>query len=292
MKYTPKKPQKSTSWEPASKWYKNIVGEEGHYYHQNIIIPGILRLFDFKEVCKNTTAEEQNASDAPRSRSNRLSYSCTLPKSTPDASLLDLACGNGVLARHLPKNVAYSGIDISPTFIKDAKSLDKAPNHHYYVGDATQKLPLKEGPFSHAAIILALQNIHSPLKVFQNFAQHLQKDAKLIIVLNHPCFRIPRQSSWEVDQNKKIQYRRIERYASPLEIPLLAHPSKGAQSEQLISYHFPVSSFIHWLGEAGFCVTDMEEWCSNKTSEGGAAKMENRARSEFPLFMTICAKKV
>jgi hypothetical protein len=32
------------------------------------------------EVVVNTTAEEQNASDAPRSRSNRLSYSCTLPK--------------------------------------------------------------------------------------------------------------------------------------------------------------------------------------------------------------------
>jgi HAD superfamily hydrolase (TIGR01490 family) len=32
------------------------------------------------EVVVNTTAEEQNASDAPRSRSNHLSYSCTLPQ--------------------------------------------------------------------------------------------------------------------------------------------------------------------------------------------------------------------
>jgi chromate reductase, NAD(P)H dehydrogenase (quinone) len=34
------------------------------------------------EVVVNTTSEEQNASDAPRSRSNRSSYSCMLPKVT------------------------------------------------------------------------------------------------------------------------------------------------------------------------------------------------------------------
>jgi ribosomal protein RSM22 (predicted rRNA methylase) len=39
------------------------------------------------EVVVNTTAEEQNASDAPRSRSNRSSYSCMLPE-LPDARIL------------------------------------------------------------------------------------------------------------------------------------------------------------------------------------------------------------
>jgi hypothetical protein len=36
----------------------------------------------------------------------------------------------------------------------------------------------------------------------------------------------------------------------------------------------------------------MEEWCSDKKSEGAAARMEDRARKEFPLFLTILASKV
>jgi ubiquinone/menaquinone biosynthesis C-methylase UbiE len=252
--------QKSTSWEGANQWYKKIVGDQGHYYHQQVIMPKLLKLFNFK----------------PGERIN----------------LLDLACGNGVLARHLPKNASYTGIDISPSFIKEAKKLDPTGSHRYHVCDVTQKLPTEDTSFNYAAIILALQNIRHPLKVFQNFAKHLEKGATLILVLNHPCFRIPRQSSWEIDQAKKIQFRRVDRYLSPLEIPLLANPSKGLQSEELLSYHYPLSSYIQWLGKSGFCVVDMEEWCSDKTSEGGAAKMENRARQEFPLFMTICAKKI
>jgi ubiquinone/menaquinone biosynthesis C-methylase UbiE len=259
MKRAPyKQNQKSTSWEPANKWYKQIVGDEGHYYHQKIIIPALMRILNLKEQGQ--------------------------------AALLDLACGTGVLARHLPKNTPYVGVDISPSFIKEAKNLDKELLHTYHTADATQKLPIKDQTFTHGTIVLALQNIEHPLKVFQNFAKFLNNNGLLVIVLNHPYFRIPRQTSWEVDKERKIQYRRVDRYFSPLEIPIQAHPSKGQKSEQLLSYHFPLSSYINWLNEAGFALVNMEEWCSDKVSEGGAAKMENRSRAEIPLFMCLVAR--
>lgn len=250
---------KATSWEPASQWYKSIVGEEGHYYHQKIVIPGILRLLNLK--------------------------------STPHPKLLDLACGSGVLARHLPPQTDYTGIDLSSTLIKEAKKLDTNPKHAYYTSDVTKPLPISSQKFTHAAIILALQNIQSPLSVFQNAAKYLESQGPLLIVLNHPCFRIPRQTSWQVDSQKKLQFRRIERYFSPLEIPILAHPSKGEKSPQLVSYHYPLSQYFHWLKEAGFRVIDMEEWCSDKVSTGSQAKMENRSREEIPLFMAILAER-
>lgn len=258
-----RKPQKkskssSTSWEPASKWYKNIVGEEGHYYHQHLIMPGVIRLLNL------------SAHLSPH--------------------LLDLACGQGVLGRQLPK-IPYTGIDLSPSLVKEAKNLDANAIHKYLIADVTKTLPIDKQLFSHITIILALQNIKSPLSVFQNAHKHLEKGGKFIIVLNHPCFRIPRQSSWQIDEAKKIQYRRIDRYAAPLEIPIAAHPSKGEQSAQLTSYHYPLANYFHWLKEAGFKITDLEEWCSNKESTGPRAKMENRSREEFPLFLTILAEK-
>jgi len=42
----------------------------------------------------------------------------------------------------------------------------------------------------------------------------------LVIVLNHPCFRIPRQSGWGIDEKNKLQFRKVIKYMSPMEIPL------------------------------------------------------------------------
>ncbi len=249
-------PKKKTSWEPVEKWYRGIVGEEGHYFHQNVIFPNLLRLLNLSDY--------------------------------KETSLLDLGCGQGVLAAHLPSEIPYMGIDLSPSLIKAAKAHDQNPNHEYRVADVTKSLKL-ERSFSHAVLLLALQNMEHPLVVFKNAKEHLRPGGQLLIVLNHPCFRIPRQSSWQVDHEKKIQYRRIDRYAKPMAIPIAAHPSKGAQSPATISYHYPLSSYVGWLREAGFAIATIEEWCSDKKSTGAAAKMENRSREEFPLFLTILA---
>ena len=247
---------KSTSWEPVHKWYKTTVSTEGHYYHRQVIIPGVLRLLELNE----------------------------------SSSLLDLACGNGVFCSHIPKKVHYEGIDISPSLIKDARKNN--PKTLFHVADITKTFPTKKTDFTHSIIILALQNIEHPDKVFQLATKHLASEAKLIIVLNHPSFRIPRQTSWQIDAENKIQYRRIDRYSSPLKIPIQASPSKGARSASTWSFHYPLADYSRWLHEAGFTIDLIEEWHSDKTSTGGAAKMENRSRAEFPLFMTlICRKK-
>lgn len=246
-----------TSWEPVEKWYRGIVGEEGHYFHQHLIIPGLLRILNLKK----------------------------------EDRLLDLACGDGILGRHIPEQISYFGVDIAPSFVKNASRQDKSSLHHYATGDVTKPLPVKDQTFTCATIILAIQNIEFPEQVFKNAAKHLESSGKLVIVMNHPCFRIPRQSSWQIDEQKKMQYRRIDRYYQPMQIPIQAHPSQGELSVSTISFHHPLSKYINWLKNAGFVLADMEEWCSEKVSTGKAAKMENRSREEFPMFLTLIAEK-
>lgn len=250
----------STSWEPVKKWYHSSVGDEGHYFHKKIIIPAVLRLMDL----------ETGHSPA----------------------ILDLACGQGVLARHIPEHIPYIGIDISPSLIKEAKKLDPAKEHEYLVADATKPLPKQKKSFTHATIILALQNMERPDLAFKNAFQNLQPNGKLILVLNHPCFRIPRQTSWQVDAEKKVQYRRVDRYFSAMKIPIQAHPSKGEKSATTWTFHHSISDYSKWLNEQGFQISLIEEWCSDKVSTGGAAKMENRSREEIPMFMClVCVKQ-
>lgn len=250
----------STSWETVEKWYKKAVGEEGHYYHQHVVIPGVLRLLALDQ--------------------------------TTSPSLLDLACGQGILGKHIQNNISYTGIDISPSLIKAATQVDKNPNHVYLIGDALKPLPTNKEDFTHATIVLAIQNFEEPFLAIKNAAKHLISNGRLVIAMNHPCFRVLRQSSWKVDEVQKIQYRRVDRYSSPLKISIQAHPSKGEQSSSTWSFHHPLATFSLWLNQAGFTIELIEEWYSNKVSTGKAAKMENRSRQEIPLFMAIKAIKI
>jgi ubiquinone/menaquinone biosynthesis C-methylase UbiE len=206
-------------------------------------------------------------------------------------SLLDLACGQGILARHLPPHVAYCGIDLAPSLIHAAQK-KKVDRHTFLVGDICKPLPIGKQLFTHATIVLALQNVAHPALALLQAAHHLKPGGILAIVLNHPCFRIPRQSSWGIDAPKKMQYRRVERYLSSLKIPIQMHPGKGKSSETTWSFHHSISDFSRFLADAGFAILLLEEWASDKMSVGKAAKMENRARAEFPLFLTFLAQKI
>ena len=252
-------PPPNSSWEHVAKWYDRAVGETGLYYHRNVIIPKLLSLMDLEKE--------------------------------KEPAVLDLACGQGILSRSLPKRALYLGVDLSKSLITAAKNRSKNPNHQFQVYNLLNEISLDKNDFTHACLILALQNMEEVLPVLRTACRHLKKGGKIFLVLNHPCFRIPRQSSWQTDLQSKIQYRRIDRYLSPLKIPILASPS-GRSNEKMISFHNPISYYINKLSVAKFVITGMEEWCSDKTSTGKCAPMENRARKEFPLFLTITAIKL
>lgn len=263
-----------TSWEKVHGWYDKKVGDEGHYYHQAVVIPGLLELLKLKK------------GDA----------------------LLDLGCGQGVLSRAIPASVAYTGIDISKSLIHAAKtrSRQEKKSETYLVADITKPLPVPAGSFSHAACVLALQNVGPQDRVFQAVSEALKPKGVFVAILNHPCFRIPRQTSWGYDEKAKVQYRRLDRYLSPLEIPILMHPGKTESLRKTrspakpskkdagttFSYHYPISYYASALSKEGLYIEAIEEWCSDKESEGGRARAENRARKEFPLFMAIKARKL
>lgn len=249
--------KKDTSWEEVERWYSSCVGEKGHYYHQALILPGALRLLGIGKK---------------------------------PLSLLDIGCGQGVFARALPTATDYWGIDASPSLIQEAKKQTHRPSFHFLSADATQPLPLEKKDFDRALFLLSLQNMEHQGAAIANARAHLKKGAHLLLVLNHPCFRIPRQSSWGIDEASKLQYRRVQRYMSPLKIPIQMHPGTRDASPQTFSFHHSLTDTIGFLAKANLSVLSLEEWCSDKKSTGAKAKMEDRARSEIPLFLAILAR--
>jgi len=247
--------QKKTSWQGVSKWYGEIVGEKGHFFHQSVVIPKSLGLL----------------------------------KLQGGERFLDVACGQGVFGRATPQGVDYVGFDIAKDLVSEAIKLDRNKSHKYFVANATEKIKT-DGVFDKAVVSLALQNIKEPEKTIKNISEKVKRGGKLLIVLNHPCFRIPRQSSWEIDKGNKLEYRRVNRYMTPLEVPINMHPG-DKNSPVTWSFHHPLSDYSKFLNEADFLIETIEEWTSPKTSVGKSARQENRAREEFPLFMAILCVK-
>jgi ubiquinone/menaquinone biosynthesis C-methylase UbiE len=248
-----------TSWESSASWYENLVGNKGHYYHTHVIFPKLDEMLSFTKTTKQ--------------------------------KYLDLACGQGVFARLLPKEVHYTGVDISSSLIQEAKKRKTNCSSAFTLGDITKELPIKEEFYDTALCILALQNVQNTAAVFSNAYKALKPGGKWIIVLNHPAFRIPRRSHWYDDPKQNRRSRLLECYLSPQEIPLLTHPGQGKKSPITWSYHYPISHYINVLAQEGFYTLRMQELCSDKESEGAAAKRENYIRKEIPLFLVIEAQK-
>ncbi len=248
-----KKP--NNSWQKVGKWYGKITEGGGHYYHRNVIIPKVLDILSLK----------------------------------PNSKVLDLGCGSGILGRSIDKDINYLGVDLSQSLVNDAIRQDKGGNHKYIVGDATS-FNSKDKDFTNCLFILSFQNIKNGELAIKNASNYLKTGGQLLLVLNHPAFRIPRQSSWQIDSGNKTEYRRINKYMSSLEIPINMNPS-DRNSELTWSYHYPISKITEMLINNGFLISKLGEWTSDKVSVGSASKMENAARSEFPLFMTIVGVK-
>jgi len=204
--------------------------------------------------------------------------------------IVDLACGQGYFSNEFAKvGVKVIGVDISSELIEIAKKNSRV---EFHISEAHNLSFIKDGSIDKVLIILSLQNIENANDVIKEVSRVLKPNGKLFIVLNHPAFRIPKQSSWGWDDVKKVQYRRLDSYISESKEQIQMHPGDNPR-EKTISFHRPLQFYFKALSKNGLFVSKFEEWSSHKTSEPGPKKeAEDRARREFPLFLFLEATKV
>lgn len=267
-----------TSWEKAAIWYDDLLQSGEGTYQSDLILPNVLRLLSLKKGEK----------------------------------VLDLACGQGLFSREFAKTGAeVTGVDLSSKLITIAK--ERSPRDiEFHVAPADKLDFLADNTYDAVVCVSAIQNIKNVGGVFTEACRVIKPKGRLLIVMNHPAFRIPKRSAWEFDEAKKIQYRRVDEYISESSSEIVMNPglnmSRGHvgrtdlsdksvlgsdASVSTVSFHHPLQFYFKALHKAGFAVRRLEEWTSNKTSEEGPrAGAENKARKEFPLFLALEALKI
>jgi ubiquinone/menaquinone biosynthesis C-methylase UbiE len=255
----PRPPQQQrTDWGGVAEWYDRLVGDAGSEYHQHVVVPGTLRLL------------------APR----------------PGEAIIDVASGQGVLSRALHERGAQvTGVDAAPDLIRAARERGPA-NINYHVGDARDLSTFPADRFDAAACVLAIQNIHPIQPVFTGVARLLKPMGRFVLVMMHPAFRGPKETSWGWDEEQKVQFRRVDRYLIPRKTPITTHPGKRPDVYTW-TFHKPLEQYVRSLRNAGMLIDALEEPPSHKTSTSGPrAAAENDARNEIPMFLAIRAVKI
>lgn len=247
----------SRSWDAVANWYIGWAGAEGSRHHRELAIPAMMKLLALQ----------------------------------PGEHLLDIGCGAGALAPAVKAAGArYCGLDKSSRLIAHGR------RHHggkvrLLVGEATKlaaSSSLRREEFDAASFLLSLQDIDPLDAALASARWALHPGGRLVIVMTHPCFRIPRQSGWGWDEARGLRYRRIDRYLTSLDIPMQEYGRKGrAGGGTTRSYHRPLQSYFTALSENGFLIDALEEIpAPAPEGEGRALRLSS---GDIPLFLAIRA---
>lgn len=255
------KKRRTTSWGGVAEWYDRLLKASGDTYQAAVILPHVLRLLRISE----------------------------------GERVLDLACGQGFFSAAFAKAGAdVIGADISPELValagRNAGAALDAGRASFMVAPSNDLAPLGDGSMDKAVIILAIQNIADVRGTFAECRRVLARGGRLLVVMNHPAFRVPKGSGWGWDDGRR--YRRVDRYLGESKTRIAMHPGDDPEAAT-VSFHRPLQAYVKALARSGFAVVDLEEWTSHKRSAPGPrAKEEDRSRKEIPLFLCIVASAV
>lgn len=258
-KKTPSKKPQDTSWNSVAGWYDDLLKTDNDSYQTKVIAPNLLRVLDLKK----------------------------------GEVVYDLACGQGYFADIFSRNGAdVTASDLSRKLISIAtETLPKTIK--FFVTPADKAPFLKDKSIDTVVIVLAIQNIENVSAVFAECKRVLKDGGRMVLVINHPTFRVPQGSDWNFADG--VQSRIISKYLSESKLSIDMTPGEKDIKKKIktISFHRSLQYYMKIFAKNGFAITRLEEWISHKQSGKGPRQIaEDTARKEIPLFMCLEVKKI
>ena len=215
------------SWDQAAEEFAHFFADGTEFYHKHIINPSVMDLLGDIE----------------------------------GKTILDLACGEGHLARALVeaagKNVKVLGVDASKNMIRIAK--EKSREYRdclaFQQADACDLAGIQDGSFDVAICNMALMDIKNYRQAIQEIARTLKATGVLVFSILHPCFFTPR-SEWVKDEEGNIIGWKVDGYHLNLTWKWTV---KSRMTAKTYHFHRTLEDYISALRECGFVITDIRE---------------------------------
>jgi ubiquinone/menaquinone biosynthesis C-methylase UbiE len=216
-------------WERMAEWYDLKQGDSGDLWHRDLIDPGLLKVLGPVRGLR----------------------------------VLDLACGNGYLARRFAREGArVVGVDASTPVIERAMARERAEplGVEYRVADATRLSAFESGRFDRVASNMAIMDIEDAAGAIREAARVLRPEGRLVFSMSHPCFDVMSRSMWVVEHQsyEETVWRKVRCYRETYEedVPWRLESGRVARTR---GYHRPLAWYFSTLASSGFRVDAFEE---------------------------------
>jgi ubiquinone/menaquinone biosynthesis C-methylase UbiE len=192
--------------------------------------------------------------------------------------ICDLACGQGLVARHLARlGARVTGIDLSAKLLEIARREELAQplGIVYRLGDAQTLDGIPEATFDGVVCSLALMDIPDLAATFRAVRRVLRAGGWFVFSITHPCFQIPPLPS--------LDWAGSSYFAEGFWRSDYPHGVRG----KVGAYHRMLSTYLNALSDASFHLERIIE-------PSGAAETSRRLPSEpeAPKFLIIrCGKE-
>lgn len=248
------------AWDALAVWYDAKQGDEGDLWHRTLIDPALLKVVG----------------------------------AVGGQRLLDLACGNGYLARRFARTGArVTGIDASAPMIERARRRERENplGIVYHAGDTARMDMLDDAGMDIVVCNMALMDIEDAAGTIRQVARVLRPGGRFVASLSHPCFDIAGASAWVIERMDftTTTWRKVSRYRDRFAGQVPWRDGEEHVVAYTAAYHRPLSWYFRTLREAGFVITAFEE--PEPTEEFMAGSPSGALIAAIPLHCVIEARK-
>jgi ubiquinone/menaquinone biosynthesis C-methylase UbiE len=220
-------------WDGKATFWDALHGEAGNRFHQQIIGPAVERLLE----CQ------------------------------PGDRVLDIACGNGALARRLAAlGGRVTAVDFSPALLERARRRGQPAGQpiEYRLADATDEaalLALGEGAFDALTCLMALMDMPVIAPLFRAARRLLRPGGRFVFATAHPAFNSNRPIflAESADDEGRVVVSQAMKITAYRHLP----PVKGAGAEGEPNphyyYHRPLAGLLAPAFAAGLVLDALEE---------------------------------